>query len=456
MMRAGRWLTALCLIWLVAAWVMPTAAQVPPGYEPEVRLLNPEGFGDGSSNSSGKSAAVDGSSGGQSAKTGGFGSWLADHGLGLVKGIGAGLIGAAVVVGVAALVVGAGAPLLLMAGAAVLGGALYGAFAGSKNFSWTEAIVGSVIGGVSAGVGSWLAGTGSALASRVGVAAVDMVGGGLASTASYLIHTPNPTLGGAAAAFGIGAGTAAAFMGAGAVVSKGWKWAKGALGLGNGVGKAAPQPGLVNAALSDPPDGVPAGQSLTTSSPDVELRTRVLQNINASRRAREASRFGEYAITEAQVGDIVKWRATHGYQYDVYTEGPLSGKSLHDPARNFAGMKYTEVVLPEDTVMYRGGVSDRPYGQWLTKTPPFSEANVRLDSAVKAVWVDPITQEHTGTSLVDTVFAIKIPKGTTVYVGPVGSQGGPYLGGESMMQVFVRSPWKIDGAEIVGQWRIVK
>lgn len=33
------------------------------------------------------------------------------------------------------------------------------------------------------------------------------------------------------------------------------------------------------------------------------------------------------------------------------------------------------------------------------------------------------------TSYIDTVYAIKVPKGTTVYSGPIGPQGESYLGG---------------------------
>ncbi len=47
------------------------------------------------------------------------------------------------------------------------------------------------------------------------------------------------------------------------------------------------------------------------------------------------------------------------------------------------------------------------------------------------------TGELTGESVIDTVYAIKIPKGTTVYTGPVGSQGGAYYGGYNIMQTFI-------------------
>ena len=33
--------------------------------------------------------------------------------------------------------------------------------------------------------------------------------------------------------------------------------------------------------------------------------------------------------------------------------------------------------------------------------------------------------------------------GPTVYTGPVGYQGGVYLGGEDIIQTFIREPWKL-------------
>ena len=33
---------------------------------------------------------------------------------------------------------------------------------------------------------------------------------------------------------------------------------------------------------------------------------------------------------------------------------------------------------------------------------------------------------------------------TTVYTGPVGSQGGVYCGGYNIMQTFIKEPWKLD------------
>ena len=72
-----------------------------------------------------------------------------------------------------------------------------------------------------------------------------------------------------------------------------------------------------------------------------------------------------------------------------------------------------------------------------------SATKVRIDTAVKPQWIDLITGELTGTSIIDTNYAIKIPAGTTVYTGPVGYQGSTYLGGCDI-------PWKLN-VEVVGK-----
>lgn len=69
---------------------------------------------------------------------------------------------------------------------------------------------------------------------------------------------------------------------------------------------------------------------------------------------------------------------------------------------------------------------------------------MRIDTVVKEQWIDPVTGQITGTSIIDTNNAIKIPKGTTVYTGSVGYQGGMYLGGEDIIQTFIQEPWKLN------------
>ena len=132
------------------------------------------------------------------------------------------------------------------------------------------------------------------------------------------------------------------------------------------------------------------------------------------------------------------------YEFNmIENPGPLA-EMQGNPAGNFYGGRYNVEVLAEDRIYYRGGNSDKALGQWFTAEPPESIVKVRIDTAVKPQWIDPITGELTGESVVDTVYAIKIPKGTKVYTGPVGPQGGTYCGGYDVMQSFIKEPWKLD------------
>lgn len=190
----------------------------------------------------------------------GFWARVADHGLGLLKGIGAGVLGGAVV-GVDALIIGASTPILAAgAGAALLGGALYGLVVGNQNFSWTEAIVGSIIGGISSGVGSWLTTAGSALAAKIGVAATNLAAGGLTSLSSYLIHEPSPTLKGALGVFTIGSAVSGGFMAVGAAASRVWNWGSKAVAGLSGKAQSGTNP-MVAAASEVPSVSTEALQS---------------------------------------------------------------------------------------------------------------------------------------------------------------------------------------------------
>jgi len=153
-----------------------------------------------------------------------------------------------------------------------------------------------------------------------------------------------------------------------------------------------------------------------------------------------ASNVVKIAKTSEKAGDA--------YQFNmIENPGPLSNIK-GNPAQNFYGGRYNIEVLSDDAIFYRAGESSKPLGQWFTQTPPTSVANVRIDTAVKPQWLDK-TGVLTGTSNIDTIFAIKIPKGTTSYTGPVGYQGGIYLGGYDKMQIFIESPWKLNGVEVI-------
>jgi hypothetical protein len=117
-----------------------------------------------------------------------------------------------------------------------------------------------------------------------------------------------------------------------------------------------------------------------------------------------------------------------GYQYNmIENPGPLA-LLKGNPASNFAGGRYNTITLTEETVFYRAGEAGTPLGQWFSRSPISSVAEARVDFAVKAQWIDAKTGVLTGSSPIDTVFSLRIPKGTVIYEGPVSSQGGIYRG----------------------------
>lgn len=161
--------------------------------------------------------------------------------------------------------------------------------------------------------------------------------------------------------------------------------------------------------------------------------------------------FGNGGLTPDDIAYQRYWDDVAGgveYKYNM-VENP---GSLVDVDANAAGTfrsgKYNVNVLDENTVYYRAGDSTKsPLGQYYTAEPPSSVADVRINSAVKPQWIDPKTGALTGTSNIDTIYAIEIPKGTTTYSGPAGYQGGIYIGGKE--QIFVPKPWNIDGVKVI-------
>lgn len=69
-------------------------------------------------------------------------------------------------------------------------------------------------------------------------------------------------------------------------------------------------------------------------------------------------------------------------------------------------------------MLYRAGASDKPLGQFFSSEPPVGVAQTRIDKAVLPEWPGGAK------STIDTSFKIKIPAGTRVYIGEVGSQRG--------------------------------
>ena len=99
------------------------------------------------------------------------------------------------------------------------------------------------------------------------------------------------------------------------------------------------------------------------------------------------------------------------------------------------------VVLAMNTLMYRVGTANQPWGQYFQFDKPRSVLQTRIDKAILPQW--PGRQSST----IDMVFTFRVPAGTRIYVGQVGAQHGMYVGGTE--QIVVPKPWDIADIEIV-------
>jgi hypothetical protein len=124
--------------------------------------------------------------------------------------------------------------------------------------------------------------------------------------------------------------------------------------------------------------------------------------------------------------------------YSAVEPGPLDPRL----AETFSGGRYTSVILENDTVLKRAGVEGQPLGQFFGQETPSGILQTRIDKAVLPEWPGG------GKSPIDTAFEVKIPAGTEVYIGEVGSQSGFYVGGTE--QIVVVKPWTIEGVQIMG------
>ena len=141
-----------------------------------------------------------------------------------------------------------------------------------------------------------------------------------------------------------------------------------------------------------------------------------------------------------------KYDDFYEYEYNAYTNpGPLAELNDH-PHLNFYGGRYNSRVLTEDTIYYRAGNSEVPYGRYFVETPPKSVIQVRIDSAVKPYWTNNRTGmwekndlgiDISGKSKIEKIYTVRVPAGTVIYEGPVAPQGGMYLGGMETNQIFL-------------------
>ena len=156
--------------------------------------------------------------------------------------------------------------------------------------------------------------------------------------------------------------------------------------------------------------------------------------------------LNDYMNKEIPGKIVSKYNDVNKYEYNATTNpGPLS---IGDdpPINNFYGGMYND-ASNESGIFVRMGDKIKPYGSWYTKVSKNSEAQARVDLAIKKWWVKPngeikIRGFETEKSILDTMYYIKFPEGIPKYKGPVGYQGGPFLGGLDQEQYFIPNSWK--------------
>ena len=156
--------------------------------------------------------------------------------------------------------------------------------------------------------------------------------------------------------------------------------------------------------------------------------------------------LNDYMSKEIPEKIAPKYNDVNKYEYNATTNpGPLA-EGKNPPINNFYGGMYND-ASNESGMFVRMGDKINPYGSWYTKVSKNSEAQARIDLAIKKWWIKPngeikIRGFEADKSILDTMYYIKFPEGIPKYKGPVGYQGGPFLGGLDQEQYFIPDSWK--------------
>ncbi len=152
--------------------------------------------------------------------------------------------------------------------------------------------------------------------------------------------------------------------------------------------------------------------------------------------------LNDYMNKEMPGKIVSKYNDVNKYEYNATTNpGPLSIGGDDPPIKNFYGGMYND-ASNESGIFVRMGDKIKPYGSWYTKVSKNSEVEARVDLAIKKWWVKPdgeikIRGLEADKSILDTMYYIEFPEGIPKYKGPVGYQGGPFLGGLNQEQYFI-------------------
>lgn len=280
----------------------------------------------------------------------------------------------------------------------ISGGAIGGLTGGTEGF-FAGALGGAVSGGIMMGLGSFLGiglvGSGSVgamigeesifsgLANEVFVGAVSSAGGGLVE--GGILGGSNGVVDGAYSGLLNGAALGLAFGGVTRLI-------------GGGTGVSIPQyKGNIN--------------SIEESS--IDIRNRVLKNIENSRLARDVSEYKKWASGISEGGS----KATNYGKYSTIIDDKVKViDKVNLPewiAESFTDGNYRTVVTEENITFYRTfGSGAKADGSFVTTTPAGNRINAKINTALVPEWKNSRQYEA----------IIEVPKGTTINIGRVEKQ----------------------------------
>ncbi len=131
---------------------------------------------------------------------------------------------------------------------------------------------------------------------------------------------------------------------------------------------------------------------------------------------------------------------------DAISPGIL-GTDLRGLPGTFSGGRYASVQLDEAATVYRSWTpgQSREFGAFWSLERPVGSLQTRIDSALLPEWGSirgtPFSAQATHYTMV------RLPSGTVIHVGEVGSQGGAWVGGKSQLLIEggAQEAWKIGG-----------
>ncbi|MBQ9725689.1 MAG: hypothetical protein IJV56_10210, partial [Neisseriaceae bacterium] len=149
-----------------------------------------------------------------------------------------------------------------------------------------------------------------------------------------------------------------------------------------------------------------------------------------------ANQIHKNVDTDSNFYNIINQIPGEKIAYNDAVKAGALGSNLKGTAGTFSGGRYATIVTSEEVTLYRVWSPNQSgeFGAYWTLNKPTGILQSKIDSALLPEWgnikvSDNVKINHQATHYTE----IKVPKGTKLYVGEVGSQGGAWVGGNSQV-----------------------